>query len=322
MAAAFYAAAFCMRPHVYPNVRGQLGIIERYKSNEYDMKTLRETIAWAEENKVAIGHFNFSDSTQLWAIFNAARALDVPVIVGLSEGERNFFGVRQAAVMVQSIREEYNYPIYLNADHTYTIEGVKEAIDAGFDAVIYDATKDGHEHNVANTKECVAYARASGRDVLVEAEMGNIGQSSSMWDEAPASVEDDVLTDPEMLKRFVEETGVDLIAPAVGNLHGMAKSGRNPELNIERIKELRQQGGIPMVLHGGSGISDEDFTAAIEAGISCVHINTEIRKAYRDGVAQFTAENPEEVAPYRFMKQGQEEMQEVVAKRLALFSRM
>ncbi len=286
------------------------------------MKTLRETIAWAEENKVAIGHFNFSDSNQLWAIFNAAREVNVPVVVGLSGGERNFFGVEQAVAMVHSLRDTYDFPIYINGDHTYKVEDVKHAIDAGFDSVIYDSTKDGHEHNVANTKECVEYARNCGRDVLIEAEMGNIGQSSSMWDEAPAAVDDDVLTDPEMLKRFVAETGVDLIAPAVGNLHGMSKDGRNPELNIDRIKVLREEGGIPMVLHGGSGISDADFKSAIEAGVCCVHINTEIRKAYQNGIKEFVNANPDEIAPYRFLKQGQDDMQEVVKKRLELFNGM
>lgn len=289
------------------------------------MKTLRETFTWAEENKIAIGHFNFSDSNQLWAIFNAARELNVPVVVGLSGGERNWFGVEQAVAMVKSLREEYNFPIYINGDHTYKVEDVKRAIDAGFDAVIYDSTKDGHEHNIANTKECVEYAskvrEQSSRDVLIEAEMGNIGQSSSMWDEAPAEVDDDVLTDPDMLKRFVEETGIDLIAPAVGNLHGMSKEGRNPRLDIERIAELRQAGGIPMVLHGGSGISDEDFVSAIEAGVSCVHINTQIRKAYQNGIKEFVNANPDEIAPYRFLKQGQEEMQKVVLERLRLFNR-
>lgn len=286
------------------------------------MKTLRETIAWAEENNVAIGHFNFSDSNQLWAIFNAAREVDVPVIVGLSGGERDWFGVEQAVAMVRSLREEYDFPIYINGDHTYKVEDVKRAIDAGFDAVIYDSTKDGHENNVANTKECVEYARNCGRDVLIEAEMGNIGQSSSMWDEAPAEVDDDVLTDPNMLQRFVQETGVDLIAPAVGNLHGMSKDGRNPRLDIDRIKELRESGGIPMVLHGGSGIDDEDFVSAIDAGIACVHINTEIRKAYHDGIAAFVTGNPDEIAPYRFLKQGQDDMQAVVKKRLELFNRV
>ena len=287
-----------------------------------DIQTLRDAVAWAEENKVALGHFNFSDSEQLWAIFNAARELNLPIVVGLSEGERKFFGVRQAVAMVQSIRDEYQWPIFLNADHSYSYESVVEAIDAGFDSVIYDSTKDGHEHNLENTKKVVEYARNCGRDVVVEAEMGNIGQSSALWDEEPAAVDDDVLTDPDMLGRFVAETGVDLISPAVGNLHGMDKDGRNPELDIERVGQLRQAGGIPMVLHGGSGISEDDFRAAIAAGMSMVHINTEIRKAYRDGIHNFMNENLDEVAPYRFMKQGKEEMQDVVKQRLLLFNNM
>ena len=102
------------------------------------MKTLREYIADAESKKVAIGHFNISDSVALWAVFKGAKTLDLPVIIGASEGERDFIGVRQIAALVKSIREEYNYPIFLNADHTYSFERVKEAVDDGFDAVIFD----------------------------------------------------------------------------------------------------------------------------------------------------------------------------------------
>ena len=284
------------------------------------MKTLRQTFQWAEENKVALGHFNFSDSNQLNGIISVARDMNVPIFVGTSGGERNFFGVRSAAAVVKSLREEYSMPIYLNADHSYSFESVKEAIDSGYDMVIYDSTKEGHEHNVENTKRCVEYARSQSHEVLVEAEMGSIGQSSSVWDEAPASVDEDVLTDPKMLEDFVSQTGVDLIAPAVGNLHGMAKDGRNPRLDIQRIKELREAGGVPMVLHGGSGIADEDFVEAIKAGISCVHINTEIRKAYRDGLTRSLQENPNEVAPYRFLQPGIDQMKEVVKGRLELFN--
>ena len=287
-----------------------------------DIPSLRAAVEWAEEKQVALGHFNVSDSTQVHAIVEAAMELNVPIILGTSGGERNFIGVKTIAAIVKSLRAEHNYPIFLNADHTYSYEGVVEAIDAGYDSVIYDSTKDGHENNLVNTKKCVEYARNCGREVLVEAEMGNIGASSSMWDEAPAAVDDDVLTDPTMLKRFVEETGVDLIAPAVGNLHGMSKDGRNPELNIERIKELREAGGVPMVLHGGSGISDEDFKEAIKAGMSTVHINTEIRLAYHAGIRDFTAENPDAIAPYKFEAQGKEQMKQVVIKRLRLFNRM
>ena len=287
-----------------------------------DIPSLRKAVEWAEEKQVALGHFNVSDSTQVHAIVEAAMELNVPIVLGVSGGERTFIGVKTIVAIVKSLQAEHNYPIFLNADHTYTYEGVVEAIDAGFDSVIYDSSKDGHENNLVNTKKCVEYARNCGREVLVEAEMGNIGASSSMWDEAPAEVSDDVLTDPAMLKRFVEETGVDLIAPAVGNLHGMSKDGRNPELNIERIKELREAGGVPMVLHGGSGISDADFKEAIKSGMSTVHINTEIRAAYHAGIRDFIAENPDAIAPYKFESKGKEDMKQVVIKRLRLFNRM
>jgi len=287
-----------------------------------DIPSLRKAVEWAEENKVALGHFNVSDSTQVHAIVEAAIELNVPIVLGVSGGERNFIGLQTIVAIVKSLQQEHNYPIFLNADHTYSYEDVTAAIDAGFDSVIFDSTKVGHEKNVEITKKCVEYARNSGREVLVEAEMGNIGQSSSMWDEAPAEVDDDVLTDPTMLKRFVEETGVDLIAPAVGNLHGMSKNGRNPRLDIERIIELREAGGVPMVLHGGSGISDEDFTEAIKSGMSMVHINTEIRAAYHAGIRDYIAENSDDIAPYRFESKGKEDMKQVVLKRLRLFNRM
>ncbi len=287
------------------------------------MKSLREVIKEAEEQKIAIGHFNISDSSQLWGIFNAAKELDLPVVIGASEGERDFVGVKQMVALVKSIREEFDYPIYTNADHTYSFERVKEAIDAGFDAVIFDGNKVGHDQNVIVTKQCVEYARAQDRDILVEAELGNIGMSSKMLDGIPegAEITEEMLTVPEELAEFVSATGVDLIAPAVGNLHGMMKHGNNPRLNIERIAQLREAGGVPMVLHGGSGITDEDFRSAIEAGIGLVHINTEIRKAYRDGIAAYLNENPDEVAPYRYIKAGRDALEGVVAERLRLFAR-
>ncbi|MCW9054579.1 MAG: class II fructose-bisphosphate aldolase [Candidatus Pacebacteria bacterium] len=287
------------------------------------MKTLRECIADAETKKVALGHFNVSDTEQLHAIVRAARELDVPVIIGTSEGERDFVGVRQAAVLVKSMREEFDHPIFLNADHTYSFERCKEAIDAGYDAVIFDGVKLSLEENIAETRRVVEYARSVNPEIIVEGEIGYIGTSSKMLDELPEGVDPEgAVTTEEEIGRYVAETGVDLVAPAVGNLHGMLKSGKNPELNIEQITKLHEAGGVPLVLHGGSGISDEDFVAAIEAGISTVHINTEIRVAYRKGIEAGLKENPGEIAPYRFMKQGVEGVREVVEQRLKLFNRM
>lgn len=286
------------------------------------MKNLREIIQEAEDKKVAIGHFNISNIEGLWGIFRAAQKLKVPVIIGLSEGEQGFVGVRQAAALVKSIRDEYDYPIYLNADHTYSFERIKEVIDAGFDAALFDGTKLSFEENIEITKQCVEYAREQDRDILIEAEMGHIGASSKLLDEIPegADVDPEMFTKPEEAKKFVEETGIDLLAPSVGNLHGMLKNTANPNLDIARIKEIREACGVPLVLHGGSGIVDEDFREAIQAGISTVHINTEIRVAFRDATRQSLADDMDQVAPYKIMKPAVEAIQKVVEKRLRLFS--
>ena len=286
------------------------------------MQTLRELIADAELRKVAIGHFNISDSEGLWGVFNAARKLSVPVILGTSEGERDFIGTRQAVALVRSLREEFDYPVFLNADHTYSFERLKEAVDAGFDAVIFDGSKLSFEENAAETKRCVAYARQTRPEILIEGEIGYIGTSSKLLDEIPegVAIAPENLTKPEEIERFVKETGVDLVAPAVGNLHGMLKSGKEPALAIPLISELRKAAGIPLVLHGGSGTSDEDFKNAIAAGVSIVHINTELRLAYRKGIQLSLQENPDEIAPYKFMKSGVQEMERIAEARLKLFN--
>lgn len=286
--------------------------------------TLREAVWDARARGVAVGHFNISDSEQLRGIFDAAKELNLPVIIGTSEGERDFIGVKQVVALVRSLREEYQYPIFLNADHTYSLERAKEAIDAGFDAVIIDGTKIPLAENIAMSKATVEHARVSGRDVLIEGEIGFIGTSSKLLDALPEGVEisEDTITKPEEIKEYVDTTGVDMVAPAIGNLHGMLKSGAEPRLFIERVKELRAATDAPMVLHGGSGTSDQDFTDAIKAGIAIVHINTEIRVAYRKGIEEAFKKDPDEIAPYRFMKSGQDALSDVVLKRLKLFNHL
>lgn len=288
------------------------------------MKTLKQSVLEAREKKVAIGHFNISNLEALWGIFKAAQSLNVPVIIGVSEGERDFVGVKQAVALVKSIREEFDYPIYLNADHTYSFDRVKEAIDAGFDSVIIDGAKLSFEENVKLTKQCVEYAKASGREVLVEAELGYIGQSSKVLDEIPEGVmlDESSLTDPVKAKEFVDMTGIDMLAPAIGNFHGMLRGGVDPKLNIERTKEIYETTGIPLTLHGGSGNSEDDFKQAIANGVSIVHINTEIRVAFRDAIKKSLQENPEEVAPYKFLKPGVKAVQEVVEKKLRFFNNL
>ncbi len=286
------------------------------------MKTLRECIREAKEKEVAIGHFNFSTLDVLWAFFRVAKEKGVPVIAGVSEGERDFVGVRQAALLVESLRKEFDYPIFLNADHTYSVERCKEAILAGFDSVIFDGTELSFEDNVKATKEVVAYARVAGRDVIVEGELGFIGKSSKVLEKIPDGVKigKEYLTKPDDAERFVKETGVDLLAPAVGNIHGMLKGGVDPALNIDEVKAVRKAAGVPLVLHGGSGNSASDFQKAIKAGVCVVHINTELRVAYRQGLKRSLADDTEEVAPYKYLREAGHAIEKVVSEKLAIFN--
>ncbi|KKT14402.1 MAG: Ketose-bisphosphate aldolase, class-II [Parcubacteria group bacterium GW2011_GWC1_43_30] len=282
------------------------------------MKTLREYLAWAEEKQVALGHFNISDSEGFKAVVEAAQILKVPTIVGISEGEREFLGLKEAVALVKTAREN-GLPIFLNADHTYSVEKSRTAIDAGVDSIIIDEADKPYEENVRLTKEVVNYARAKGAGTVVEGELGFIGQSSKIMDKLPEGVSEKTQTDPQEAAKFVQETGVDLFAPSVGNIHGMIKTG-NPKLNIERIKSIKKAVTVPLVLHGGSGISDDEFMKAIDAGMRIIHINTELRVAYKEGVEEGIRSG--EIAPYKFLAEGVEQMKRVVHDRLKLFNKL
>lgn len=287
------------------------------------MLTLREYLADAAEHKRAIGHFNFSNLETLRAIAEAARTLGVPVIAGLSEGERRFVGLRQAVALVQSFRAE-GLPLFLNADHSYSFDAVSEAIDAGFDAVIFDGVELSFAENAATAQQCVAYARRSGRDIVVEGELGFIGKSSQVLKKIPEGVRisPEYLTRPEDAERFVRETGVSLLAPAVGNIHGMLEGGVDPALDRARIAAIHHAAKVPLVLHGGSGNSPEDVRAAIGAGVAVVHISTELRAAYRTGLIRGLEENPDELAPYKYLKEPLRAVQKVVEEKLTIFKNL
>jgi len=286
------------------------------------MQTLRECIQEMEEKKVAIGHFNISDIVGFWAVVGAAKNLNLPVIIGVSEGERDFLGVRQAKALVDTLKAEER-PVFLNADHTYSVDRVKEIVDAGFDAAIIDGAEKSFEENVAMTKESVTYKNSVRPEMIIEGELGFIGKSSKILDAIPegAGFTDEMMTKPEEAREFVEQTGVDLFAPAVGNIHGMVKGG-DPKLNIARIREIKEATRMPLVLHGGSGNTDQEFKNAIQAGISIIHINTEIRLAYKQALQKTFSENPDEIAPYKFLRPAISAMQVVVERRLRLFANL
>lgn len=245
------------------------------------MTTLREALERAQSTSTAVGHFNVADLVLLKAVFGAARQLKTPVLIGVSEGERDFIGVRQIAALVRSLRDEFEFPIFLNGDHTHSL------------------------------------AKAVG-------ELGDIGTGSEIHATAPT--ESRALTTPEEAKRFVEATGVDILAPAVGNMHGllpsMVRGETHKRLDIGRISAIKQACGTLLTLHGGSGTDDDDFRRAIGAGINIVHINTELRVAWRRGLAQGLSEQPDEVAPYKILPTAVKSVEQVALARLRLFTRL
>lgn len=290
--------------------------------------TLREEISQAQKQNVAIGHFNVSDEIAFRAIVSAAKKLNVPVIIGVSEGERNFIGVKKIADMVRTARETEDVRVFLNADHTHSFENIVAAVEAGFDAVLFDAGKETLEKNIEETKRVVAYVQEYNRthntDVLVEGELGYIGSSSVVFENIPegAAISPQQLTTVTDATRFVEETGVDLIAPAVGNIHGMFHNAPNPAIDTVRIHDIVSATHIPMVLHGGSGIVDEQFLMAIDSGVSVIHINTELRVAWREGFENVFRVQPQEIVPYKMIPDVITSIENVVLRRLSLFNKI
>jgi fructose-bisphosphate aldolase class II len=293
------------------------------------MKTLREVLADADARRVALGHFNISDLAALKAIFAGARELQVPVLIGVSEGEREFIGVRQAAALIKNLREQYDYPIFLNADHTHSLDKAKEAAAAGFDEIIFDNSSLPMEQNIANTKEAVAAIRAIDPNIVIEGEIGYIGSNSEIIDAAPAGI---ALSTPEDAVKFVTATGIDVLAPAVGNMHGLLKSmttggagAEHKHLNIPLIAEIKAAIAVAganakfMTLHGGSGTGDADFVAAAKAGMTIIHVSSELRLAWRRGVEE-GLKDPNEIAPYKITAPAVAGIQKIVIDRLKLFN--
>jgi fructose-bisphosphate aldolase class II len=289
---------------------------------EKNMHQLRAILNEAQSNGVAVGHFNISDWVLLKAVFASAQELKVPVIVGASEGERAFLGVSQIAAVVRSLREEHSVPIFLNADHTHSLDSAIAAAKAGFDSIVYDLSALPFDENVKQTRQAVVALKSINPAILVEGEIGNIGTGSEIHESVPDYSKN--LTTPDEAKQFVESTGIDILAPAVGNTHGMVQSmvqgDLKKRLDIKRIGEIKRASRSLLTLHGGSGTEDHDLQEAIAAGIDIIHINTELRVAWRRGLEDAFAQKPREVVPYKLLPIAEESVKQIVGARLRLFN--
>jgi fructose-bisphosphate aldolase class II len=283
--------------------------------------TLREAMQNADAHHMALGHFNVSDLSGFHAVVQAGQQSNGPLMVGVSEGEREYIGVKEIAQLVRLAREEHGIALYLNADHTHSLEKARAAAEAGFDEVIFDMSRKPFEENIKETKQAVEILKSIRPELIVEGEVGYIGCSSEIVDNVPAECL--TLTTVEEAVQFVTETKVDVLAPAVGNMHGllpsMVRGETHKRLDIERIRQIKQETGAFLTLHGGSGTADADFVAGIQAGLTIIHINTELRVAWRRGLESSLQAHAHEVTPYKILPGAEAAMEEVMAGRLALF---
>jgi fructose-bisphosphate aldolase class II len=286
------------------------------------MDALRNVLIRLQQQGAALGHFNVADLLLLKAVVSAAVEVRVPVMVGASEGERDFFGTYELAALVKVMRAEHDVPIFLNADHTHSLAKAVEAVRAGFDAVVIDFSALPFDQNVSRTKETVEAIKAINPAILAEGEIGDIGTGSEIHESVHNEFRN--LTTPEEARQFVDSTAIDILAPAVGNMHGMLESmvdGKTKKhLNIERIAQIKKTVGIFLTLHGGSGTDNEDFLRAIAAGVNVIHINTELRVAWRRSLEDSLASQPTEVVPYKILPPVVESVKQVVISRMKLFN--
>lgn len=263
----------------------------------------------AKNNKKVVYQFNINNLEWTRFILEKCNELNVPVILGVSEGANKYIGGYNVVVsMVKSLIKDLSItiPVCIHLDHGSSFENCKKAIDAGFTSVMIDASKYNLEDNIRITKEVVDYAHQF--DVSVEAEIGHVG-----------GIEDDVnstimLADYDECLEFVSKTNIDSLAPAIGTVHGIYEG----ELNIDfaLIEKLNNSLSIPLVMHGGSGLSDEILKKAITCGISKINVNSDLQAEWYKSVCKFINENPLIYDPRKVISSGKDAIYNVIESKI------
>lgn len=253
--------------------------------------TLKEILAIAEEKKIAIGAFNAAGLESLQAEILAAEELNLPVIIQFAQCHECYNHIEEIGPVMIQYAKAAKVPVCVHLDHGEDLEYVQKALDLGFTGVMYDGSTSAYEENVENTKKAVALAAKYGASV--EAELGCMGRrESGAGDGSGNDDETKIYTDPVQAKAFVAETGIDALACSFGTTHGIYLT--KPQLDFTVVENVREQtDNIPVVMHGGSGVSKEDFHAAVEAGVRKVNYFTymdkaagEAMKAYLEDLAE------------------------------------
>lgn len=274
--------------------------------------TGKQILEHADQNGYAVGAFNVNNMEIIQAIAEAAGDLKAPVILQASQGAIKYAGVEYITSLVKTTAELVDVPMTLHLDHGTDFEEIMKCIRNGFTSVMIDASKHELEENIRLTKEIVRIAHSVG--VSVEAELGKIGGTE---DQIVVSEAEATYTDPEEARIFVEETGVDSLAIAVGTAHGVYKG--EPKVDIERIKEIDRVVAVPLVLHGSSGVPYDTLENAVKAGIRKINIDTDIRASFAGAVKEFVESNPEQIDPRKILKPARARMADTVKEKIKVF---
>lgn len=275
--------------------------------------SMKEMLIKARDEGYAVGQFNINNLEFTQAILQAAEEEKSPVILGVSEGAGRYIGGFKTVVkMTEGLMEDYNItvPVAIHLDHGSSFDKCKEAVDAGFTSVMIDASHHPFEENIEITSKVVEYAHARG--VSVEAELGTVGGQ-----------EDDVVgegiiyADPKECQELVQRTGIDCLAPALGSVHGPYQG--EPNLGFKEMEEIRDITGVPLVLHGGTGIPLKDIQKAISLGTAKINVNTENQIASAKKVREVLEANPNMYDPRKYLGPARETIKETVIGKIREF---
>lgn len=279
----------------------------------------------AEAGGYAIGQFNASTADQIKGIMAVASRLRSPVIIATSEGECAFIGARQAVKLCEAYEEMTGVPVILNADHTYkdaavieNLDKITALLDAGYNSIHFDGSVLPFEENVRWTKQVVALCKEKDPGISVEGELGFLPGASEL-SEKKVEIKPEYLTDPAQALAFVEATGIDRLAVSVGNSHGI--SFQEDKLDIDRIANIKKAIGdrAVLVLHGGSGIPDDQIKAAIAHGIRKINVNTELRIAFHTALKNVLTTTTQ-TTPYKFFPPAIDAVSHVVEGKIGIFA--
>jgi fructose-bisphosphate aldolase class II len=280
----------------------------------------RHLMQRSRQQHFAVGAFNIDNQETLIAIVRAAQKLNAPVLVEVSQGEVEAIGLENIRDLVDNYKAEYGVEVYLNLDHSPTVEACKQAIDAGYEFIHIDISQANHdateEEIIAKTKEVVEYAKFTG--ALVESEPHYFGGSSNVHTEAIDYEEiKKTFSTPEGAKSFEEATGIDTFAAAIGNLHG--KYPVPKELDLELLSRIRDAIDCQISLHGGSGTPLHFFEEAAKIGVSKININSDMRYAFRTVMEEELKAHPDEFAVVKLMDKVKDAVQLVVEEKIQAF---